>query len=144
MYNNKNNKFLRKSFVVKNNPPIERSYGETAPVKIPVYPIVNMITIGDINMSMPNMYYINNNKLYQYNNIGTNSVLVNGNYQFTINNILHTYSINNGEMKHLNTYFDFNNNKLIVKSNEVKENGMIILTDDMKIYIYVNNIWTKH
>jgi hypothetical protein len=107
---------------------------------IPIYPAVNLITTGDINMNIPNMYFINDNKLYQYNNMGVNSILVNGNYQFTINNSLNSYSVKNGNMDQLDTYFDVTNNKLIVKSSEVKENGMIILTDDMKIYIYVNNI----
>lgn len=141
MYNTKNNKIIRKSFVVKNDPPIENNSN----IIFPIFPVVTTIIIGDYKMGqIPNMYFINDNKLYQNNNIGINPVLVNGNYKFTLNNISNTYSIKNGEMKIINNYFDLTNNKLIVKSYETNENGMIILTDDMKIYICVNNIWTKH
>ena len=139
----KNNRIIKKSFVSKNEPLIE-----IIPIIktiIPVYNAVTLITIGDYKMGqIPNMYFIDNNKLYQNNNIGLNPILVNGNYKFSINNILNVYNVNNGEMKEIDTYFDITNNKLIIKSNELNENGMMILTDDMKIYININNLWTRH
>lgn len=139
----KNNRVVKKSFISKTVPPIENK--SMTKVILPVYPAVIMIIIGDDKMGqIPNMYYINDNKLYQNNNVGLNPTLVNGNYQFMLNDILNTYSVINGEMKIINSYFDIANNKLIIKSLDIRENGMIILTDDMKIYINVNNLWTKH
>ena len=136
-----NTKYIRKALVIKNDPPIENK----SKIILPIYSAVTTIIIGDYDMGqIPNMYFINDNKLYQNNNIGLNPMLVNGNYKFTLNNISNTYSVKNGEMKIINDYFDLTNNKLIVKSYETNENGMIILTDDMKIYICVNNLWTKH
>ena len=95
---------------------------------------------------IPNDFYILDNKLYQYNFKGTDSVLVNGNYYISLsdNNYYENkaWSVSNGNFQLLENYFD--GNKLIINLNESKENGTLIITDDFKIYTLINNLWISH
>jgi hypothetical protein len=115
-----------------------------------VYSKTISILANNNSLNEPNVYFINtnDNKLYQYNNNGTISSLVNGNFFIAIsdNNYYNNkaWSVQNGQCQLLETYFDSTNLKLFINLFEHKENGSLIITNDFKIYIRVNNIWTSH
>ena len=95
----------------------------------------------------PDEYFINpdDNKLYKYNINGTNPQLANGNFLIVIsidyNYVNKALKVSNGNMEQLCTYFDGTNLKLIVKGEENKTEGTLILTDDYKIFVRIGNGW---
>ncbi len=95
----------------------------------------------------PDEYFINpdDNKLYKYNINGTNPQLTNGNFLIAISNdynyVNRALKVSNGNMEQLCTYFDGTNLKLIVKGEENKTEGTLILTDDYKIFVRIGNGW---
>lgn len=115
-----------------------------------IYPKVISILANNNVEPSSNTFFINkqDNKLYQYNLTGTDFVLVNGNYLigYSDNSYYNNraWTVNNGEMKLLETYFDDSNLKLFIDSQEIMENGSLIITDDYKLYIRINNVWISH
>ena len=96
--------------------------------------------------TIPNNFYIQDNKLYQYNFKGTSPAPVNGNYYISLSDNSYyenkAWCANNGNLQLLENYFD--GNKLIINLNESKENGTLIITDNFKIYTLINNLWISH
>lgn len=141
-----NRKTFYKYLILKNNLANEirneiKSESPQDKLLIKIYPKVNSI-IANNNSVINNEYSIIENKLYQ------NDILVTGNFFIAISNneyyVNKAWSVNNGELSLLENYFDNTNSKLILNSQEFKTNGTLILTDDFKLYIRINNIWTTH
>lgn len=114
-----------------------------------IYPKTISIEANLKISTIPNTYFIDplDNKLYQV--IGPIAhLVVNGNYFIALSDsdkyINKAWTITNGNMVLLHTYFDGTNNKLINYSNEIVTNGIIIITDDFNIYIRIKNIWISH
>ncbi len=113
-------------------------------IKLKIYPKTTSILVSS-NTNKPFEYFYENNKLYQNNNFGTNSNLVNGYYFIAISNndqiVNKAWNVQDGELLELTNYFDGSNSKLIIDSTEYISDGSIILTNDFKIWIRVNNCW---
>ena len=115
-----------------------------------IYPKVISIISNNDEYNKSNVFFINNSdsKLYRNNNNGYTYYLANGNYFIGISNnekyVNKAWTVIDGNMNELHTYFDITNSKLIIDSQEITTNGTFIITDDYKIYIRIGNIWTSH
>jgi hypothetical protein len=141
---NENYKYLldkiNSSFMTKNelnNKLILYIYIKTVSIKVNI----------NENINENNGYFINkdDNKLYKYDINGTNPQLANGNFLIAISNdsnlVNQAYKVLNGIMEQLYTYFDGSNLKLIINKEEITTEGMLILTNDYKIFVRIGNSW---
>ena len=106
-------------------------------IKLNTIPIFNK-TISII-VDDTSEYNIINEKLYH------NNQLVSGNYYIVLSNNEKynnkAWKVIEGNLTELDSYFDGTNSKLIINNKEINENGLIILTDDAKLYFRINNLW---
>ena len=106
-------------------------------IKLNTIPIFNK-TISII-VDDTSEYNIINEKLYHNNQI------VSGNYYIVVSNNEKynnkAWKVIEGNLTELDSYFDGTNSKLIINNKEINENGLIILTDDAKLYFRINNLW---
>ena len=106
-------------------------------IKLNTIPIFNK-TISII-VDDTSEYNIINEKLYHNNQI------VSGNYYIVLSNNEKynnkAWKVIEGNLTELDSYFDGTNSKLIINNKEINENGLIILTDDAKLYFRINNLW---
>ena len=102
------------------------------------------------NLDEPNSserFFINSTdgKLYKYDLNGQNPREVTGNF-FIIgsnseNYINKAFKVINGELNQINSFFDGSNQKLFIDNKEESTEGLLILTDDYKIYVRIGNCW---
>ncbi len=129
---------------LENKKNLIESIGIDEIIKLKIYPKTTSILVST-NTNKPFEYFYENNKLYQNNNFGTDSNLVNGYYFIAISNndqiVNRAWNVQNGELLELTNYFDGSNSKLIIDSTEYLSDGSIILTSDFKLWIRINNCW---
>ncbi len=129
---------------LENKKNLIESIGIDKIIKLKIYPKTTSILVST-NTNKPFEYFYENNKLYQNNNFGTDSNLVNGYYFIAISNndqiVNKAWNVQNGELLELTNYFDGSNLKLIIDSTEYLSDGSIILTSDFKLWIRINNCW---
>jgi hypothetical protein len=110
-----------------------------------IYPKTISIMANLDEFGGSNSYFINSNdnKLYKYDMNGNNPYLVNGNFLIALTNpeayLNKAYIVINGDLKEINSYFD--GSKLIINNKEINKEGLIILTDDCKLYVKIGNSW---
>jgi hypothetical protein len=112
-----------------------------------IFPKVQNISANVHNQLNPkndlNQYFIYDKKLYQYNINFTEYTLSNGYYQILISNDNYyegkSFYSSNGELKMIGDYFD--GSKLFINFEEHSNEGSIILTNDYKFNIRLNNRW---
>jgi hypothetical protein len=114
-------------------------------INLKIYPSTRNIILVEPSKAQTNDYYIVDNKLYQYISDTIPRNPVNGNYlmcmSFDSKYQNKAYNSFNGKLTQLFDYFDSSGSNLFINSIEYKENGTIIITDDFKLGIRIENRW---
>lgn len=119
-------------------------------INLKVYATVYSITANNDSPGTPNGFFIDSktNMLYQYNINGRDPKPVNGKYLIGVSDnqqlVNKSWLSVNGELHKMDTYFDASNLRLVIDTEEFNDNGLVIMTEDSKIYTRINNIWTCH
>jgi hypothetical protein len=120
-------------------------------IALRIFPKTIEISAHVVSPSFGNTYeyFINKNdkKLYNYTKSTDTTKLVNGNYVVVKSNstelINKAWTVTDGVMTELVDYFNGDTSKLFINGSEYNSNGTMIITDDYKLYIQINDLWIK-
>jgi hypothetical protein len=116
-------------------------------ISLKVYPKTESvnINIGGSELKVDAFYYYEDDNLLYRAKYDKTLEKANGNYYIFKSDCgkfeNKYYNVKNGIMTQITDYFDGTNNKLYIGSIEYTQNGSVILTDDYKIYIRINDSW---